>query len=162
MLKIIRLSKKSEFSSLKFTYLNILKPADTSTWYFHKILFQHLALNYQSRYDNKNYTCRIVMFLSLPCLCWLRKKRRLAASLGQPNFSFHQTHASPLILQPHLLGLKMLSVLPNNKIGIVITFLGYKLKNWHNNELLGWEMLFIRTHTFKNLSLLVLLIIDPF
>lgn len=56
--------KKSEISSLKFTYLNILKPAQTSTWYFHKILFQLLALNYQSIYDNKNDTQRILLFPS--------------------------------------------------------------------------------------------------
>lgn len=61
-LKSLDYQKNLNISSLKFTYLNILKPAKTSTWYFYKILFQLLALNYQFRYNNKNYTWRLTIF----------------------------------------------------------------------------------------------------
>lgn len=66
---------------MKFTYLNILKPAKTSTWYFHKILFQLLALNYHFRYNNKDYTDDYSLPQSLPhqtlSLVYIHQKKYL-------------------------------------------------------------------------------------
>lgn len=117
MLKIIRLSKNLNISSLKFTYLNILKPAKTSTWYFYKILFQLLALNYQFRYNNKNYTWRLTIFPPLSvgymhCLRSLNKhpgEQRLALrAVYFPALNLHNgaiLHLSFLFWNNHWLKL---------------------------------------------------------
>lgn len=66
-----------------------MKPAKTSTWYFHKILFQLLVLNYHFWFNNKDYRENYSLPQSLPHQT-LYCRRRQPRHLRNPKTTHHE------------------------------------------------------------------------